>query len=107
MLWVQLPPEPITEMSSQSSPECSPPCQGGDRGFKSRRGRLGIRNAECGMRNEEGCGTVRQPAERLVSKTGVCGFNSLPCYSAAWAIPDSELHILNTRRLSIGVLKWL
>ena len=41
MLWVQLPPEPLTDdMSSQSSPECSPPCQGGDRGFKSRRGRL-------------------------------------------------------------------
>ena len=27
-------------MSSWSSPECSPPCQGGDRGFKSHRGRF-------------------------------------------------------------------
>ena len=26
-------------MPSRSSPECSPPCQGGDRGFKSHRGR--------------------------------------------------------------------
>jgi hypothetical protein len=28
------------DSSSQSSPECSPPCQGGDRGFKSHRRRL-------------------------------------------------------------------
>jgi hypothetical protein len=39
MLWVQLPPEPLAELSSWSSLECSPPCQGGDRGFKSHRGR--------------------------------------------------------------------
>ncbi len=41
MLWVRPPPEPLQHItSSQSSPECSPPCHGGDRGFKSHRGRL-------------------------------------------------------------------
>jgi hypothetical protein len=40
----------------QSSPECSPPCQGGDRGFKSHRGRLMDR-----------IGTVRKPAKRVSS----------------------------------------
>ena len=30
--------------SSRSSPECSPPCHGGDRGFKSRRGRSTTRH---------------------------------------------------------------
>ena len=54
--------------SSQSSPECSPPCHGGDRGFKSHRGRL------------QQLGTVRQPAERPSSNLGDCGFDSLPCY---------------------------
>ena len=32
-------------MSSWSSPECSPPCHGGDRGFKSHRGRSWARSA--------------------------------------------------------------
>ncbi len=41
MLWVRPPPEPLADItSSQSSQECSPPCHGGDRGFKSHRGRL-------------------------------------------------------------------
>src|SRR5262245_14943815 len=42
MLWVRLPPEllPTNNTSSQSSQECSPPCHGGDRRFKSDRGRL-------------------------------------------------------------------
>jgi hypothetical protein len=41
MLRVRLPPEPLTKhMSSWSSQECSPRCQRGDRGFKSRRGRF-------------------------------------------------------------------
>ena len=69
MLWVRLPPEPLwraeggkrkveeqepsvtpgsafsfplsaLSRSSRSSRECSPPCHGGDRGFKSHRGRL-------------------------------------------------------------------
>ena len=41
MLWVRPPPEPLEiNTSSQSSQECSPPCHGGDRGFKSHRGRL-------------------------------------------------------------------
>src|SRR5438270_2245807 len=40
MLWVQVPPEPVEQWSSWSSLECSPPCQGGGRGFKSHRGRF-------------------------------------------------------------------
>ena len=40
MLWVRIPPELFINTSSRSSPECSPPCQGGDQGFKSPRGRF-------------------------------------------------------------------
>jgi hypothetical protein len=40
MLWVRIPPELLSHTSSQSSLECSPPCHGGDRRFKSDRGRL-------------------------------------------------------------------
>src|SRR5271169_6242801 len=41
MLWVRVPPEPVTENSSSwRSLECSPARQAGDHGFKSRRGRL-------------------------------------------------------------------
>ena len=44
MLWVRVPPEPLeTIMSSWSSLECSPACHAGDRGFKSRRGRLSMK----------------------------------------------------------------
>lgn len=42
---------------SRSSPECSPLCQGGGRGFKSHRGRFQV-------------GTVRKPAERPGSNPG-------------------------------------
>src|SRR5438094_1618094 len=68
-------------LSSWSSLECSPPCQGGDHGFKSHRGRLLARyaNRESGQ------------AQTLVM---VCGFDSHPCY---W----------NMRRLGIGEPKWL
>ena len=55
MLWVRLPPEPLNisvYLSSWSSLECSPVCQAGDRGFKSRRGRLSE------------YGTVRKPVKR-------------------------------------------
>jgi hypothetical protein len=34
-------PNSALNRSSWSSPECSPPCHGGGRGFKSHRGRLG------------------------------------------------------------------
>ncbi len=44
--------------SSWSSPECSPPCQGGDRGFKSHRGRCAT---------DTRCGTVRKLAKRRSS----------------------------------------
>ena len=37
---VRIPPELLDHTSSRSSPECSPPCQGGDQGFKSPRGRF-------------------------------------------------------------------
>ena len=40
MLWVRLPPELLNCLSSWSSPECSPACHAGDRGFKSHRGRF-------------------------------------------------------------------
>ena len=40
MLWVRIPLELFINTSSRSSPECSPPCQGGDQGFKSPRGRF-------------------------------------------------------------------
>ncbi len=55
MLWVQIPPELLETkyMSSQSSQECSPPCHGGDRRFKSDRGRF--------------CSAVRKLAKRRSS----------------------------------------
>jgi hypothetical protein len=47
MLWVRLPPEPLaTNTSSWSSQECSPRCQRGGRGFKSRRGRFFVSGDE-------------------------------------------------------------
>ena len=49
MLWVRLPPELLTRnTSSRSSLECSPPCHGGDRRFKSDRGRLTRRGTQTG-----------------------------------------------------------
>lgn len=45
MLWVQLPPEPLTYSSSWSSLECSPSCHDGGRGFKSHWGRSMARYA--------------------------------------------------------------
>src|SRR5262249_39509966 len=45
MLRVRIPPEPFEarrKTPSRSSLECSPPCQGGDHGFESHRGRSGI-----------------------------------------------------------------
>ena len=72
MLWVRVPPEPsITP--SWSSLECSPPCQGGDRGFKSRRGRW--------MRG----GTVRKPAKRRSSNPGILWVR-LPPVLLAWIL---------------------
>src|SRR5262249_12678874 len=52
MLRVRLPPEPSVT-PSWSSPECSPRCQRGGRGFESRRGRWSKKD-----------GTVRKPAKR-------------------------------------------
>jgi hypothetical protein len=69
-----------TNTSSQSSPECSPPCHGGDRRFKSDRGRLDS--------------AVRKLAKRRSSNLRACGFDSHPCY-------------LTMRRLGIGKPKWL
>ena len=37
---VRIPLELFINTSSRSSPECSPPCQGGDQGFESPRGRF-------------------------------------------------------------------
>ncbi len=63
-------------MSSWSSLECSPPCQGGDRGFKSRRGRL------------SGYVTVRKPEKRPSSNLGELFVGSTPtratrCFASA------------------------
>lgn len=62
-------------MSSQSSQECSPPCHGGDRRFKSDRGRYLARYANWQS------GEAQTFAD--------CGFDSHPCY-------------YNMRRLGIG-----
>ncbi len=59
MLRVRLPPEPSVT-PSWSSPECSPLCQSGGRGFKSRRRRSSGRD-----------GTVRKPAKRPGSNPGI------------------------------------
>lgn len=65
MLWVRVPPEPLKETkSSWSSLECSPPCQGGGRGFKSHRGRLH--------------GAVRKLAKRRSSNLRECLWVRLP-----------------------------
>jgi hypothetical protein len=92
MLRVRIPPEPLSEMEgiqnpqppSRSSPECSPPCQGGDRGFKSHRGRscdlinwqgtrakvITARRASEGSDVDRLIGTVRKPAKRPSSNLG-------------------------------------
>src|SRR5262245_9722026 len=82
MLWVRIPPGPLArvpllarralEMSPWSSPECSPPCHGGGRGFKSHRGRLGFQIADfrSAISNLQSHGTVRKPAKRLSSNLG-------------------------------------
>jgi hypothetical protein len=71
MLRVRLPPEPsITP--SWSSPECSPLCHSGGRGFKSRRGRWSERD-----------GTVRKPAKRPGSNPGILWVRLPPVLLAA------------------------
>ncbi len=67
MLWVRVPPELFsTNTSSRSSPECSPPCQGGDRGFKSHRGRLWLgRQLADHLGSNPGMLWVRLPPELL------------------------------------------
>ena len=77
MLRVRLPPEPsITP--SWSSPECSPRCQRGGRGFESRRGRLQVRRhgTQTGKaaRLKPGCLWVRLPPVLLA--TGFLGWCS-------------------------------
>jgi hypothetical protein len=71
MLRVRIPPEPsITP--SWSRLECSPRCQRGGRGFKSRRGRW----------NEKD-GTVRKPAKRPGSNPGILWVRLPPVLLAA------------------------
>jgi hypothetical protein len=72
---------PKCPSSSQSSPECSPPCQGGDRGFKSRQTRLN--------------GTVRKLEKRRSSNL------------REFAGSTPALATEKMRRLGIGVPKWL
>ncbi len=85
MLWVRIPPEPLIDTSLQSSPECSPPCHGGDRGFKSHQGRLQP-------------GTVRKrKSDEAQTFVIVCGFDSHSCYSI-WV----GLH----RRATLAVTQW-
>lgn len=56
----------LDDTSSQSSQECSPPCHGGDRGFKSHRGRF------------QQVGAVRNPAKRRSSNLRDCLWVRLP-----------------------------
>ena len=64
-------------MSSWSSPECSPPCHGGDHGFKSHRGRLG---------------QVVEPADTRRSDRRAFGHGSstLPLVTAVLPLPSGE-----------------
>jgi hypothetical protein len=59
-------------MPSWSSPECSPLCQGGGRGFKSHRGRWS--------------GTVREPAERPSSNLGELWVRLPPVLLDEWPV---------------------
>ena len=69
--WFESTRDYFLTLSSRSSLECSPPCHGGDRGFKSRWGRL-IDRGMARYANRESDG-----AQNSVI---VCGFDSHPCY---------------------------
>src|SRR3954447_26874257 len=71
MLRVRLPPGPSVT-PSWSSPECSPRCQRGGRGFESRRGRWSERD-----------GTVRKSAKRPGSNPGTLWVRLPPVLLAA------------------------
>ena len=83
--------------SSQSSPECSPPCHGGDRRFKSDRGRLIARYANWQSGEAQTFAPVGSTPTRATSTcvgwalaslsgcnppaSGLCRFNSCPSHS--------------------------
>jgi hypothetical protein len=82
MLWVRFPPEllKLSITSSQSSQECSPPCHGGDRRFKSDRGRFHS--------------AVRKLAKRRSSNLRT-------------PVGSTPTRATDMRRLGIGKPKWL
>src|SRR5438132_4760953 len=86
--------QPPELLSSWSSLECSPPCHGGGRGFKSRRGRLLARYANRQSRQ----------AQTLVI---VCGFDSHPCYFDAcvgWALASLSGRNLPAKAVQVRLL---
>jgi hypothetical protein len=95
MLWVRVPPEPIPITSSRSSLECSLPCHGGDRGFKSHRGRLVTARY-----------AIRQSGEAQTFV--VCGFDSHPRHSFPGVAPDNGVMSLSEipRGSRINMAKW-
>ena len=97
MLWVRVPPEPLeTRTPLWSSPECSPPCHGGDRRFKSDRGRFCSAVRKLAKRRSSNLRVlrVRLPPELLTCvgwalaslsgcnppAFGLCRFNSCPAH---------------------------
>lgn len=77
-------------MSSRSSPECSPPCQGGDRGFESRRGRF---------RNGTVCNSAKQRSSNLRDSAGstpACATGksvlSIPASAGHWRAQVAVTH---------------
>ena len=79
-------------MSSRSSTECSPPCHGGDRGFKSHRGRLEeISNLRFQMINV----LVEQRSARDPAKVEIVGSN--PTGDSLLKIRNQKLEIRNSK----------
>jgi hypothetical protein len=95
MLRVRIPPEPFSSRTpSRSSQECSPPCQGGDHGFKSHRGRCGsmcIRSARYANRQSG-------QAQTLV----ICGFDSLSCHCFGWCSSRRPVKPLPSNCVAVG-----
>ena len=90
MLWVRLPPEPLeSTMPSWSSLECSPACHAGDRGSKSRRGRLengAVRKSAKRPSSNLGDLRVRLPPAPLKPCVGWASASPTACKAAAFGM---------------------